>query len=217
MDWFMANKLTLNLDKTVCLLFDRKQNQEIKLNIGGHILQSTDTVKLLGVWIDKQLDWNKHISMLKIKLKQNIHLLSTSRKFLTNQSLKLLYYAHIYSHLTYGLVVWGNMVCPSTINSLQKIMNKCFRIITKQQPTLKNFKQECMLRLQDLIELENSKLGYQMEHRLLPTNIIQLLWTDSKNTSLRKDHKYQTRGKDLPKLPTATKSKYYQEVSTENL
>ena len=152
MDWFMANKLTLNLDKTVCLLFDRKQNQEIKLNIGGHILQSTDTVKLLGVWIDKQLDWNKHISMLKIKLKQNIHLLSTSRKFLTNQSLKLLYYAHIYSHLTYGLVVWGNMVCPSTINSLQKIMNKCFRIITKQQPTLKNFKQECMLRLQDLIE-----------------------------------------------------------------
>ena len=91
MDWFKANKLTLNLDKTVCLLFHKKQNQEIEieLNIGGHILQSSDTVKLLGIWIDKQLDWNKHLSMLKIKLKQNIHLLSISRKFLTKQSLKL--------------------------------------------------------------------------------------------------------------------------------
>ena len=83
-------------------------------------------------------------------------------------------------------------------------------MITKQQPTQKNFKQECILRLQDLIELENSKLGCLMEHGLLPTNIIQLLWTDSKNTSLIKDHKYQTRGKDLTKLPTATKPKYHQ-------
>ena len=210
MDWFMANKLTLNLDKTVCLLFHKKQNQEIELDIGGHKLQSSDTVKLLGIWIDKQLDWNKHLSMLKIKLKQNIHLLSSSRKFLTKQSLKLLYYAHIYSHLTYGLVVWGNMVCPSTLSSLQKIMNKCFTILTKLPPTPKNFKQEGMLRLQDLVELENSKLGYQMEQELLPKNITQLLWTDSKNTSLRKNHKYQTRGKNLPKLPTATRPKYHQ-------
>ena len=77
-------------------------------------------------------------------------------------------------------------------------------------PTPKNYKQEGMLRLQDLINLENSKLGYQMEKELLPKNIIQLLWTDSKNISLRKEHKYQTRGKNLPKLPTATKSKYHQ-------
>ena len=210
MDWFMANKLTLNLDKTVCILFDRKQNHEITLNIGGYTLYSSESVKLLGIWIDKYLNWNKHISMLKIKLKQNIHLLTTSRKFLTTQSLKLLYYAHIYSHLTYGLVVWGNMVCPSTINSLQRIMNKCFRIITRKEPTLINYKQEGMLRLQNLIDLENSKLGYQMEHELLPRNIIQLLWTDSKNTSLKKDHRYQTRGKELPNLPTATKSKYSQ-------
>ena len=89
-------------------------------------------------------------------------------------------------------------------------MNKCFTLITKLPPTPKNFKHEGMLRLQDLIELENSKLGYQMEKELLPKNMIQLLWTDSKNTSLRKDHKYHTRGKHLPKLPIATKPKYHQ-------
>ena len=65
MDWFRANKLTLNLDKTVCVVFSKTQSQEeIKLNIGNHELVSSDTVKLLGIWIDKNLNWNRHISTL---------------------------------------------------------------------------------------------------------------------------------------------------------
>ena len=50
MDWFRANKLTLNLDKTVCVLFSKTQSQkELKLNIGNHEIESSDNVKLLGM------------------------------------------------------------------------------------------------------------------------------------------------------------------------
>ena len=48
MDWFKANKLTFNLDKTVCILFSNKyKTQEITLDIGTYKLQSSDIVKFL--------------------------------------------------------------------------------------------------------------------------------------------------------------------------
>ena len=210
MDWFRANKLTLNLDKTVCVLFNNTQSQkEIKIKIGNTEIESSENVKLLGMWIDKNLNWNKHVSTLHIKLKQNTQLLRNGRKFMTKQTMKLLYYAHIHSHLTYGLVLWGNMVSPSTLQSLQKTLSTCFTLMTNLQPTPINYKKEKIFKLQQLLVLENSKIGYQMDKDLLPKNISQLLWTDSRNKTLKKTHGYQTRGKHLPKIPKVTKSKYH--------
>ena len=208
MDWFKANKLTLNLDKTVCILFSSKsRTQELTLDIGTYKLHSSETVKFLGVWIDKKLTWNKHLSTV-VKLKQNLHLLKLSNKFLNKETKKLIYYAHIYSHLTYGILIWGNMISQSTINKIQKIMNTCFKLITGLTPTSENFKKEKMLRLQDLIQMENRKLGYQLEKNLLPLNLHKLLWTDSKNKTLQKTHHYNTRDKHLPKLPKVTNTNY---------
>ena len=152
MDWFKANKLTLNLDKTVCILFSSKsRTQELTLDIGTYKLHSSETVKFLGVWIDKKLTWNRHLSTIIVKLKQNLHLLKLSNKFLNKETKKFIYYAHIYSHLTYGILIWGNMISQSTINKIQKIMNTYFKLITGLTPTPENFKKEKMLRLQDLI------------------------------------------------------------------
>ena len=50
MDWFRANKLTLNLDKTACILFKKSGNkQEISLEIDGTEIDSTNNTKFL--WI----------------------------------------------------------------------------------------------------------------------------------------------------------------------
>ena len=129
---------------------------------------------------------------------------------MTKETLKILYYAHIYSHITYGLVLWGNMVSTVSLNSLQKIQNTCFSLITNLSPTLENYKQEKILKVQQLLTLENNKIGYQMDKALLPSNVSDLLWTDSRNKSLKKTHGYQTRTKHLPKFPKVTKTKYHQ-------
>ena len=209
MDWFKANKLTLNLDKTVCILFSNKyKTQEITLDIGTYKLQSSDIVKFPGVWIDKKLTWNKHISTLIVKLKQNLHLLKMRKTFLKKETKKLIYYALIYSHLTCGILILGNMISHSTLNKIQKIMNTSFNLITGLTP--ENFKKEKMIRLQDLIQLENKKLGYQLERKLLPSNLYNLLWTDSKNKTLQKNHHYNTRDKHLPKLLKVNTNNYHQ-------
>ena len=80
-DWFRANKLTLNAEKTICVIFSPKNelNEEIKLNLGGHIIPCQTETKFLGVWIDKNLDWKKQTDVLLIKLRQNVGLLKKSK------------------------------------------------------------------------------------------------------------------------------------------
>ena len=123
-DWFKANKLTLNLDKTVCVLFSNQSKpQKVTLEIGTYRLQSSDIVKFLGVLIDNKLNWNKHINFLIAKFKQNL-LLKLSNKFLNKSTNKLIYYAHMYSHITYGILIWGNMINQLSQNNPKNYKHK---------------------------------------------------------------------------------------------
>ena len=152
-DWFRANLLTLNLDKTVCILFSANSNStqsHIELELGDHKLTNAPYVKFLGVWLDQNLHWNKHLSTLIMKIKKNTNLLQIGNKFLNKDSKKLVYYAHIHSHITYGLVVCGNMIDQTQKAKIQKSMDKCFKLITYQIPTTLNYKKEKLLRFNDL-------------------------------------------------------------------
>ena len=75
-DWFKSNKLTLNADKTICLVFSPKGNTKLDINLklGDFKIPCCSQTKFLGVWLDKNLDWNKHIDVLLGKLKQNVGL-----------------------------------------------------------------------------------------------------------------------------------------------
>ena len=71
-DWFKANGLTLNLDKSICIIFPSIPNQQLtKINISADktCIPFVSHTKFLGVWIDKNLNWNHHISTLTQKLK----------------------------------------------------------------------------------------------------------------------------------------------------
>ena len=210
MDWFMANKLTLNLSKTEVMVFSpHLKMEEIKLKIGMHVLTSTQCLRFLGMWLDSKLNWRKNVTTLIIKLKQNMNILKMSNKFLDKHTKKQIYHAHILSHITYGLLFWGNSLDENTVAKIQGLLNKCFKLCTGLEPNEKNFKAEKILTLNELLQLEVLKLGYKLHHDLLPKNVHNLLWTDSKQLSLKKTHKYSTRHKDLPTLPKAMCKSYH--------
>ena len=115
-DWFKANKLTLYADKTICLVFSPKGNTKLDINLK---LGDSQT-KFLGIWLDKNLDWNKHIDVLLGKLKQNVGLLRKSKNLLDKPAMRSLYYAHIQSHLSYSMSVWRSMINKNQIQSCKK-------------------------------------------------------------------------------------------------
>ena len=92
-DWFNTNKLTLNLSKTVAILFSRSKNTtKLELKVGTlHIPQVKET-KFLGVWLDDRLTWNKHLNVLENKIKQNKHLLQSAKNFLDLPTRRMVYF-----------------------------------------------------------------------------------------------------------------------------
>ena len=53
MDWFKANKLTLNLSKSVCMLFPLNHKYvQFYIEVEGVEIPEVDCTKFLGVWID---------------------------------------------------------------------------------------------------------------------------------------------------------------------
>ena len=56
-DWFKANKLTLNVDKTVYILFSSKDTKEIdNIVINNKKIQESESTKFLGLCVDKELN-----------------------------------------------------------------------------------------------------------------------------------------------------------------
>ena len=120
MDWFKANKLTLNTNKTECIYFSNNSTDNFEINIGETVIKSSTSAKILGIWLDNKLSWKKHTNILLMKIKQNTNLLQVGNKFLNKHCKKNIYYAHIYSHIIYELSLWGNMIDTITKTKIQK-------------------------------------------------------------------------------------------------
>lgn len=136
-------------------------------------------------------------------------LLQVGTRFLDTNSKKILYYAQMYGHLSCGLPIWGNMVNATKLESLQRLQNKCMRKIDiNENHVTDTYKKHKILRIKDAILLENCKLGYRLEHQMLPGKLMYLFNTGQKGISLEKTHAYNTRNKKLPNI-TKTHCKMY--------
>ena len=68
--WLKANKLSLNIEKSELVLFQRqntKLNNSFKIKLDGKILFPTGSVKYLGVLLDEHLTWSPQISHVQMK------------------------------------------------------------------------------------------------------------------------------------------------------
>ena len=79
------------------------KNCSIKLN-GKKLL---DFVKYLGIYLDKHLSWDYHISQLSKKLSRSNGILSKLRHNAPLNIRLQVYYAIFYSYLNHGCAIWG--------------------------------------------------------------------------------------------------------------
>ena len=204
-DWFRANRLTLNVEKTICLLFQQSGScKELELNIDTVTIKTSKETKFLGMWMDRHLTWSTHIQRLTTKLKHNVNLLKHGNRLMTTHCKRLVYFAHIQSHLQYGILLWGNNLSSEQLNKLLRIQESCLEYIDPNS----GFKDNKILRVDSLIELENSKFGYKLIHGLLPKRIESACMLDHNKSSLNKNHRYSTRHKKIPNVPIRMNKQY---------
>ena len=80
----------------------------------------------LGLTLDDTLTWNQHTDLLIKKMSSASYALRQVKYTLTIDSLKIIYFAHVHSIMSYGVIFWGNSPSAKKVFKLQK---KVIRII----------------------------------------------------------------------------------------
>ena len=108
-----------------------------------------------------------------------MHLLRTPKHLFNEKTLKLIYHAHIQSHIDYGLILWGSMTTQNNLLHVQFVQNKCVEIISRNKSTELNYKKLKILKIKELIKMQEKKVGYRLINNMLPNKISQQLQSDS--------------------------------------
>ena len=135
--WCNSNKLTINVNKTKYILF---KNRRKTLRVSGQllvsktILESVESTYFLGICIDKNLTWKKHIDNVCNMLSKKVGMLYRIRNFVSRNILITLYNAFILPHITYGLEVWGASL-KTFLNPILLLQKRISRVITFKEYT----------------------------------------------------------------------------------
>lgn len=135
--WICANKLHINYDKTNYMIFkpvSKKSNfsdfpVQSKLFFNNHEIDQIHSVKYLGIIIDDNLNWSEHINYITNKISSIIGILYRYNKYMPLSCKKNIYFALIYSNITYCIEIYAN-TCKST---LKPLIVKCNRLLRFMQ------------------------------------------------------------------------------------
>lgn len=114
------------------------------------------STKFLGIFIDEKLNWNEHILYLSKKVSVNVFLLRKVCPKINAKTSLMLYYALIYSHLSYCTLVWGGS-SKKNLERLLKLQKKAVRIITYSkylEHTNPLFKNLSLLKVIDIYRMQ---------------------------------------------------------------
>ena len=100
-DWFIANKLSLNINKTNFIVFNNTHNYVFNISTNGQKLEPAKSVKFLGVIIDCKLTWQEHINHISSKIARGIGVIGRLRHLLPKSILRTIYLTLVYPHLMY--------------------------------------------------------------------------------------------------------------------
>ena len=130
-----ANKLSLNVAKTELMIIGSRQRlsaqcDDVEIRIDDQIIKRVDHTKSLGLTIDAQLSWGKHIEEICKKVSSAIGALKNVQPFISKETAIQIYNALIMPHFDYCSPVW-DCLSGYLSDKLQKLQNRAATVITK--------------------------------------------------------------------------------------
>ena len=179
-EWFRANKLSLNTSKTHYMLFSPVKgvynSVQHTVKIDSDVIARKHHCKFLGIMIDDKLNWSEHINYIHSKLSKSLYALNCSKHLIPTSYMKTLYDSLIHSYLTYGILLWGSTY-QTYMKKLEVIQKKSIRSIYNapyNSHTTSLFKDSKILKLKDVHELELGKFVYDALHNTLPKRLSEI-------------------------------------------
>lgn len=134
-EWFLANKLSLNVAKTCYTLFQPHMQshaeQRLDLVINHSKIEHVGCCKYLGVLIDDQMKWKDHIQYVYKKIIKFISIFYKIRDKMPQDCLRSLYFALVHPHISYGIELYANTNI-TYLDKLNVLNNRLLRTLQRK-------------------------------------------------------------------------------------
>ena len=128
-EWLNVNKLSLNTAKIELMLMGSRQRlattigHSLTVQIEGHEIDRVPHTKSLGIYIDQNLSWFKHVNETAKIVSSGIGALKRLRPFICEDTAILLYRALIEPYFDYCSPVWDGL-SNELADKLQKLQSR---------------------------------------------------------------------------------------------
>ena len=155
-------------------------------------------IKLLGVYFDEYLTFDKHINTLCAKLIRANYCIRRAQNKLSTKSLKCLYYALFHPHILYCVNIYS---CTSEKNlkRIEILQKKCIRLINKAKNnshTDNLFKNSSILPFKKIVIQSKLHFMHSICYNYAPSSFADVFLINNTNAN------YNLRTRAMYKLPT---------------
>ena len=99
-DWFVANKLTMNVEKSKFCIFRSQKNKNKPIPecfpFNNSTMKRISHIKYLGVFLDEHLLYTHHVNEVCKSLRKYFSVFYNIRRYLNKEHIKSIYYSMIY-------------------------------------------------------------------------------------------------------------------------
>ena len=172
--WINSNSLLLNVKKSELMWFCKPED-DIKIN--NEALTPSESVKYLGIKLDKCFTFGSHVDSILKKLSKHVFVIAKIRKFVSRSVLFRYYKAYAEPVIRYGLLIYG---CTNATKLLPiyKLQKKILGLIyfKKFRESKSHLFSKEFVSVYDLYILELSKFVLGSINQKLPTEFLNTLY-----------------------------------------
>ena len=130
-EWTNMNKMKLNEAKTNYILFSRTRTDiATRLTINEKVLENKKCVKILGMWLQQDVGWNKNTQELCKKAYSRLSMLTKLRYAgVSKEDLITIFKLFIRSCLEYNSVAFHSSLSSQQEDALERCQSVCLKVI----------------------------------------------------------------------------------------
>ena len=130
--WMIVNELLINDLKTEFMLIGSRQMLQkvdmVPIRVGEALIPPVESVRNLGVFFDKNMSMETHVSRVSSKAFMGLYKIRQIRRFLSVESTTTLVHAFVTSHIDYcNSVLYG--ISGRQLSRLQRVLNAAARVV----------------------------------------------------------------------------------------
>ena len=177
--WLEQSCLTLNISKTKGMFFYKRKGQipSANIKIRHESIDIVTEFKYLGVTLDTNLNFKKHVKNMTKTIKYNLANFRHIRSSLPMDVAKTFLHGLIFSHISYCITCWGQ-ANESTIRPLKSQYKQALKILDKKPLHYHHcniLEKHHLLSFENFREFSSLCLVYKILHGLAPACLLEFV------------------------------------------